>query len=830
VLASLSALSQGLQTLERAYEDAISRLKSQLPGDAALAVQVLTWIVYAERPLTTTELCHALAIEVDKASLDFDNLLDIEDIVSVCAGLVTIDEDSDIVRLVHYTTQEYFESIRTDWNPTGRSDITRTCLTYLSFDTFRRGTCSDSTELTRRLNENPLLDYASRCWGKSAITAQDDIFDLACSVLLNNNIVSCILQVLTHARHETLYPGQSLGTGLHVLAELGLRDMAERMLTTFDSDAKSWILEKDFDGRTSLYVAVEHGYESMVKLLLDKGADPNAYGGDFSYPINEAVYSKNERIVQLLIDNGALVNRGARDPDNTLKLAFQEGSEKMVKLLLNAGADVSKTDTWMRTPLRMASEEGWYELVTFLLGQTSATSRNARDLDGWTPLSKACFNNHVEVVKLLLDNGTDANISVGEGWTPLHTAADQGHLEVVRLLLDNGADLNAHDTHGRTPIHSAMSKYMFDVVELLLKKGADVDVLDESARTLLNKASKAGRIGVVGLLLEQGADVDMPSERGWRTIHNAADSGHLEMLKLLLENGASIDMATDDKATPITIASIGGHVDAVKLLLDKGADATLTSCDRWAPLMLAAYHGHKEITKLLLPTCTDFYNTMDSGLGPLGMIASQGWTDILKLVQMQYHANLQFMDSHNRTLLHTAARAGQLDTCLYLVGQGVDVSARDAKGDGLLSYAALSDSLEVLEMALSMVSVSAVQDGHWNPLHWSCRAGHSHILEKLARSGLKGIHVTGSGLEDDWSPMDIAIYHGHEHMLDDLSDFCKIALGPVAKSGRVPGTYQGGVWCDGCSQVSDLPGLFVLDLLCLGSLWPTFPMPRVFRL
>ena len=44
-----------------------------------------------------------------RPKLDEENLPEIEDMVSVCAGLVTIDEESNIIRLVHYTTQEYFE-------------------------------------------------------------------------------------------------------------------------------------------------------------------------------------------------------------------------------------------------------------------------------------------------------------------------------------------------------------------------------------------------------------------------------------------------------------------------------------------------------------------------------------------------------------------------------------------------------------------------------------------------------------------------------------------------------------------------------------------------
>jgi len=101
-----------------------------------LAKRALSWITYAQTLLTTKELCHALAIQPGDKALNNDN-------VSVCAGLVTVDEESDIIRLVHYTTQEYFERVRLEWNPGAQEEIAVACLTYLSFDTFRSGSCTD---------------------------------------------------------------------------------------------------------------------------------------------------------------------------------------------------------------------------------------------------------------------------------------------------------------------------------------------------------------------------------------------------------------------------------------------------------------------------------------------------------------------------------------------------------------------------------------------------------------------------------------------------------------------------------------------------------------
>ena len=94
--------------------------------------------------------------------LDEDNIPEIEDMVSVCAGLVTVDKESGIIRLIHYTTQEYFERTQASWFPNAQTDIAKTCVTYLSFDTFETGFCRTDEKFEARLQWNPLYDYAAR--------------------------------------------------------------------------------------------------------------------------------------------------------------------------------------------------------------------------------------------------------------------------------------------------------------------------------------------------------------------------------------------------------------------------------------------------------------------------------------------------------------------------------------------------------------------------------------------------------------------------------------------------------------------------------------------
>ena len=110
-MSTLNKLSKGSAALEEAYSGALERIDGQLAEDRSLARRSLCWISYAQRLLTTEELCHALAIELGDKTLNMDNVYEVEDIISVCAGLVAVDKDSSIIRLVHYTTQEYFERV-----------------------------------------------------------------------------------------------------------------------------------------------------------------------------------------------------------------------------------------------------------------------------------------------------------------------------------------------------------------------------------------------------------------------------------------------------------------------------------------------------------------------------------------------------------------------------------------------------------------------------------------------------------------------------------------------------------------------------------------------
>jgi hypothetical protein len=131
VKSTLAKLTKGADALNDAYDDALRRIEGQLDGDRKLVKDVLSWITFAKRPLTTAEIRCALAVEPSEEELDPENRLEVDDLISVCAGLVVVDQESAVIRLVHYTTQAYFERTRDQWNPDEERHIATTCLTYI---------------------------------------------------------------------------------------------------------------------------------------------------------------------------------------------------------------------------------------------------------------------------------------------------------------------------------------------------------------------------------------------------------------------------------------------------------------------------------------------------------------------------------------------------------------------------------------------------------------------------------------------------------------------------------------------------------------------------
>ena len=283
----------------------MERVSGQIKDQEELAKQVLSWIIYAKRPLVLTELQHALGVEVGESKLDELNFSEIEDIVSVCAGLVTIDEESGIIRLVHYTTQEYFERTQSQWFPNAQTNITTICVSYLSFNEFESGICQNDEEFKQRLQSNTLYDYAAHNWGHHAREASTSCQGVI-EFLQKQAHVEASSQGLLAVKRWSGHTGYSLEipkqmTGLHLAAYFGVHEAANILIGHGQG-----LDMKDSHNRTPLSWAARNGHEAVVKLLLDNGAELETKDTEYGQTLLLcAAGSGHEAVVKLLLDNGA---------------------------------------------------------------------------------------------------------------------------------------------------------------------------------------------------------------------------------------------------------------------------------------------------------------------------------------------------------------------------------------------------------------------------------------------------------------------------------------------------------------------------------------------
>jgi hypothetical protein len=329
--------------LDKAYNRAMMRIDGQMPGFKLLGRNVLSWITCAKRPLTALELQHALAIKVTDMQLDRNNIRDIEDMVSVCAGLVTIDEESGIIRLVHYTTQEYFERTQSQWFPDAQTNITTICVSYLSFDEFESGICQNDEEFKQRLQSNTLYDYAAHNWGHHAREASTscqgviEFLQKQAHVEASSQALIAVNRRSGFSKYSQEVPRQM--TGLHLAAYFGVHEAANILIRRGQS-----VDLKDSYGRTPLAWAAGNGHEAVVKLLLEKGAELETKGIKDKFfgmtPLAWAAGNGHEAVVKLLLEKGAeLETKSGSFGRTPLAWAAGNGHEAVVKLLLEKGAE-----------------------------------------------------------------------------------------------------------------------------------------------------------------------------------------------------------------------------------------------------------------------------------------------------------------------------------------------------------------------------------------------------------------------------------------------------------------------------------------------------------
>ncbi|PNY26502.1 Ankyrin repeat domain-containing protein 50 [Tolypocladium capitatum] len=738
VRTALKSLATGSNAYDEAYNDAIERIEGQVKDQEDLAKQVLSWITCAKRQLTTTELQHALAVEVGAPELDEDNMPQIEDIISACAGLVTVDQESKTIRLVHYTAQEYFERLRMGLFPDAQLDIATICIAYLSFKAFDEGFCGADDVFEERLRSHPFYNYASRNWGHHVYEASS-LFPGLIDFLECEHKVVASAQALIVAK---LYPehcqysqdATRVVSGLHLAAYFGLSEVV-RILLGRGHGADT----ADSDERTPLSHAAERGHDAVLETLLAQEVEVDSRatirGNRGRTPLSFAAENGHLTIVKALLERGAQAN----SQEHSLPPGWERRSTEAGRIYFVDHR--ARRTTWTYPNVEQSSDEA-----------------EPTDKHGPTPLLYAAKGGHQAVVELLLaTRGIDVNLQDNMGRTPLSAAASYGHQDIVELLFNVGkAETDVKDKLGETALHLAAINGSRATVSFLLGTGKfEADLKDDIGQTPLFNAAEQGHECIVTLLLAtEGVDADSKDDDGRTPLFTAAENGHGAVVGLLLATG-SVDANSKgrDNLTPLAVAAARGHEDIVSLLLDKGVDidpgATSKEHLGRTPISFAAEHGHQNIVKVLLAK-----GASPNSKGP-SLQLLPGWERRLTDTGRPY-----FID-------HNTKRTMWLN--LRISDPSYDIE-EDIVNDGLapLSYAALNGHAAIVELLLAIENVEADQKDNvgQTPLSLAASTGYSAVVELLLDTG-----KVEADSKDNFgrTPLCYAAANGHEGVVKLLA-------------------------------------------------------------
>jgi len=453
-----------------------------------------------------------------------------------------------------------------------------------------------------------------------------------------------------------------------------------------------------------LMLALKHGAGSdFIKILLDAKADINLGDEDGNTAVFTAVEHRRLDDLRTLLSRGGNLNHRNNKGDTVLtqEIIREEPSLDVVKLLIELGADVNAA-----TNLH-ASFRGWgraLDIAPTLIA--SGANVNAKDNDSVSPLALAVSETKcpISTLEALVRAGAVIDSVDSEGMTPLLHASKGGHTEAVKFLLEQRASVNHSDATGMSALHWCCKEGNKATVALLVNAGADINLADKPD----GKEKLGGRTPLMYAVIENnttkdllgfGPDVNIVDEQKWSALMYASNghSNKVEMVELLLKNNAKVELANVDGNTALHLAVkyYNLTVADVKLLLEAKADVNAVNSRGETPLMLCSDIKSME---LLIKNGANI-NAVDK-VGKTTLIHSingYGSDAHLKIkILLNAKANPDIQDNEGKTALMVASRSDRNHkSAKLLVEHGANLDLLDKDGHPATANAS-PDNLKLL--------------------------------------------------------------------------------------------------------------------------------------
>ena len=531
-------------TLDELYNEALHRIEAQSPDDQQLAFNALRWVAYTYRPLGFRALQEALAIEAGEEDFDSDGLPPISLVIDVCAGLLTADAETREVRLVHYTTQDYMDSVLASKFPDAHALIAEDCISYLDYQVFQSARPDEQIPPAFGL-----FAYASTFWASHTIARRTPRLSTRVTRFLASSPSVHLMTITDYDRYRRNLSLRRLTRcdGYGIAAFLGLCDELNASLPHIDN------VDKLLNGRRycwytgyrspALHLAVYNHQVETVCILLDHGADIEKKDSSGNTPLHSAIGCKALETVKTLVQRGADIMA----EDSNLQIPFQRvwwnSPVSSLQDLLDAGTILERrhlfedsclmrsiieygdhqTNQWLfhtalKDPdrtllpskiLRFAAENRAMYMVNALFD--FGVDVNSKDQSGNTALHGACLSDEPAVVERVLKLGTHVNERNNKGEIALHHAAVSQHEEFTKLLISCNSYIDVQNCDGFTPLMNAIKRRCTTNALHLLQQGASTGLTDINGMTALHLASAIGNTRIVSKLMEHGLSVDQES-------------------------------------------------------------------------------------------------------------------------------------------------------------------------------------------------------------------------------------------------------------------------------------------------------------------------------
>jgi ankyrin repeat protein len=345
----------------------------------------------------------------------------------------------------------------------------------------------------------------------------------------------------------------------------------------------------------ALMRAIQAGDTAKVSRAIKSGAQLNKPRPDGSLPLAWAAETQNPALVKLLLDKGAKPDAGDSQPQSfsPLVVACQRGEPAIVAALLDANAEVNRPASTGIPPLALCAGYSSTAIVKRMLELGAQVE--AADETGQTPLMWAAAKGQLDTMQLLRSKGADINRVTSKGFTPLFFALTSGNPAAATALLDAGADVGYVAPDGTTVVQMAIYQKQFAIAEALIKKGVDLHAYDRNGNQLLHAAVRNKQLQLVETLLAQGANPNAltgTSAVVWRYEVNftsrpyitypktplqiAAELGQPDIMRVLVVSGADVNFRADD-GTTLVLAAVSSNAETLSLALSYAPDINITN-------------------------------------------------------------------------------------------------------------------------------------------------------------------------------------------------------------------------------------------------------------